>query len=368
MRLLIVQAGFGAGGAEKIVAMLAAHRSKLGDDVHVAGLTSPPEGAFFDHPGDVTLHIARPGAVSGGRTAQLARLRHIRRCISSIRPDVAIAFLTKVNTLTVLAASGLGVPVVISERNNRGMQKASALWRPLHAFAASQAAAIVMQTDRAREDLRHPLQQKATVIPNPCSPIGRPRGAPPPGQGLHLVAVGRLDRQKGFDLLLQAFAMIRTRHPKLQLTIFGDGPERDVLLGLAQRLGVTDDVRFPGLTARPGAWIEMGDILVLPSRYEGFPNVAAEATVSGMPVVAFDCRYGPRELIEDRRNGILVPEEDVGAMAEAISRLVDDPALRERMSAAAYLNRERLSPHAVMAMWDETIEAAAAGERLVPAF
>lgn len=357
MRIVLFHGGFGAGGTEKVVALLARHRAALGDEVHVAGLTEPPNGSFFDYPPEVSLHVADRESGASGHGGQLLRFQHTRQCLKQYRPDIAIAFLTKVNTLTVLAAMGTGVPVIISERNNPRAQPASAFWRPLNRFAMARAAAIVMQTERICSELPMTLQRRSIVIPNPCSPIGQPRMAPPEGEGVHLVAVGRLDPQKGFDLLLQAFKKIRCRHTDLKLTIFGEGSQREALEGLSKRLGIDDAVRFPGVTAHPGAWIEEGDIMVLSSRYEGFPNVVAEATVSGLPVVAFDCPYGPRELIEDGRNGMLVREGDVDALAEAMSRLAADPDLRASMRAAAPLNRTRLSEHAVMRLWDQTIDA-----------
>jgi hypothetical protein len=142
---------------------------------------------------------------------------------------------------------------------------------------------------------------------------------------------------------------------RLPLGLITDGPEVTQRAKIAA-LGIDDAVSLPGLTARPGAWIEAGDIMVLSSRYEGFPNVVAEATVSGLPVVSFDCPYGPRELIADGENGLLVPEGNVDALAEAISRLANDPELRRKMRAGALLNRARLSETAVMRLWDRVIE------------
>jgi len=151
-------------------------------------------------------------------------------------------------------------------------------------------------------------------------------------------------------------------------TIYVSGEEAAAQVRLrAARLGLAGAVDLPGPTSRPGAWIEAGDILVLPSRYEGFPNVVAEATVSGMPVVAFDCPWGPRELISDARNGLLVPPCDVGALARAMSRLAGDATLRARMRAARALNLDRLSAPAVMRRWDDVIWSAATPVRLAPA-
>jgi glycosyltransferase involved in cell wall biosynthesis len=366
VRILLVHGGFGAGGTEKIVALLARHRAALGDEVHVAGLTEPSNGSFFDYPPEVTLHVANRGGQSPGHGGQLLRFKHIRQCLKQLRPDIAIAFLTKVNTLTVLAAMGTGVPVMISERNNPAAQPASAFWGPLNRFAMARASAIVMQTERICRELPKTLQPRSIVIPNPCSPIGQPRKAPPTGEGIHLIAVGRLDRQKGFDLLLHAFEKIQSRHKDLKLTIFGEGSQRKALEALSVRLGIDDAVQLPGVTAYPSAWIEAGDAMVLSSRYEGFPNVVAEATVVGLPVVAFDCPYGPRELIEDGRNGLLVPEGDVDALAEAMSRLAADLDLRTSMRAAAMLNRTRLSEDAVMRLWDRTIDSALQKQDLRP--
>lgn len=357
MRILLVHGGFGAGGTEKIVALLARHRAALGDKVHVAGLTEPSNGSFFDYPPEVTLHVANRRGGSQSHGGQLLRLRHIRQCLKELRPDIAIAFLTKVNTLTVLAAMGTGVPVVISERNNPAAQPASVLWGPINRLAMVRASAIVMQTERICRKLPKTLQPRSIVIPNPCVPIGQPLKVSAKGEGVHLIAVGRLDRQKGFDLLLHAFERIRSRHRDLKLTIFGEGPERKALEKLSVRLCIDDAVQLPGVTTYPGAWIEAGDVMVLSSRYEGFPNVVAEATVVGLPVVAFDCPYGPRELIEDGRNGLLVPAGDVDALAEAMSRLAADPHLRTSMRAAAMLNRIRLSEGAVMRLWDRTIDS-----------
>ncbi|MEL7211911.1 MAG: glycosyltransferase family 4 protein [Pseudomonadota bacterium] len=357
MRCLLIQGGFGAGGTEKVVALLARHRASLGDEVHVAGLTRPSEGSFFAYPPEVALHVAQPDGERAQKGAQLVRFRQIYRLLRDLRPDVVISFLTKVNTLTVLAATGTQVPVIISERNNPAAQPSSAIWGPLNSFAMKRASAIVMQTQRICDELPSSLSRKSIVVPNPCAPIGDVRTGPPQGEGVHFVAVGRLDPQKGFDLLLRAFAACWRADQNLKLTIFGEGSQRGDLERLSVALGVNDAVRLPGVTTSPGAWIEAGDIMVLSSRYEGFPNVVAEATVSGLPVIAFDCPYGPRELISDGRNGLLIPEGDVSALADAMSRLAADATLRQSMRTAASLNRARLSEDAVMQLWDRTIDA-----------
>jgi len=351
VKLLIIQGGFGAGGAEKIVSILAAHRLERGDEVHVAGLTMPETGSYFPYPDDVTLHVAD---ANGG---QLDRFRHIRKVVQDVSPDVVVTFLTKINVLTLLATLDRPTPVIISERNNPRAQSAHPLWRHAQNLLARRARTVVMQTQRASEDLPRAIQRKARIISNPCSlPAGAREHL---GTGTsNLVAVGRLDRQKGFDLLLAAMPKILKDNPQARLTIYGEGPERKALEAQRDRLDLTDVVSLPGPSPAPGEWMDGADILVFPSRYEGFPNVLAEASVTGLPIVSFDCPYGPRELIRPEENGLLVPLEDVDALAQAVLRLSNSPELLQRMRDADMESRVWLAPDNILAEWDETIDDA----------
>jgi glycosyltransferase involved in cell wall biosynthesis len=145
------------------------------------------------------------------------------------------------------------------------------------------------------------------------------------------------------------------------LSIFGEGPERGALERQADRLGIADRVRLPGLTSSPGEWIAAADIFVLSSRFEGFPNVLLEALAAGIPSVAFDCPWGPADIIHDERTGLLIAKEDVAALASALVRLLTDSDLRHRIAACAQADT-RFSTDTVLAKWDAVIdEAVAAG-------
>lgn len=348
MNLLLVQGGFGAGGAEKVMAMLAAHRHARGDRVTVAAMTMPQAGSFFPYPEGVDLLV--PGAgIKGGPLRHPRRMLAIRRLVAGLQPDLVISFLTKINCLTLLAA-GRSQPVVISERNNPMLQ--SRLWRRLQDRLAGRARAIVMQTDGARADLPPALQPRARVIPNPCAALPLPTR--PDEDGCRFVAVGRLDRQKGFDLLIDAFyrmpASVRAR-----LTIFGEGPDRDALQDRIAARGLGRRVRLAGLSSGPDAWLAAGDALVVSSRFEGFPNVIAEAGCSGLPVLSFDCPHGPAEMIVPGLNGLLVPAGDVEALSREMARFAFDPSLRAGLAAHAEILSARLDPARILAQWDAVI-------------
>ncbi|MCK0143092.1 glycosyltransferase family 4 protein [Aliiroseovarius sp. F20344] len=353
MKILMIQGGFGAGGAEKVVAMIAAYRAQLGNDVTVMGFDMPESGSYFPYPEDVQL-LVPDGAKSG---SPFARLKMIRQAIRRERPDVVLSFLTKVNVLSLAAAIGTGTPVVISERNNPRAQNAHPVWRHAQNLLVRRAACAVMQTERARADLPSSVQGTSVVIPNPCAPHETHKAAPNSVKN-RMVAVGRLDKQKGFDVLLHAMVQIIQAVPEAKLTIHGEGPERAHLEELRSSLSLTDHVALPGASPTPGSWLSDADVLVMPSRFEGFPNVLAEATVNGLPVVSTDCDFGPREIISEGENGLLVPVDDSEALADNIIRLLKDRDLRTHMADAAAINRDRLAPSQILQDWDQVIARA----------
>lgn len=361
MKLLMLQGGFGTGGAEKIMAAIAAHRYAEGDEVHVSGMFMPPEGPFFPYPPGVHLHVLARDAPRG-RLLHLRRLAAIRRQIAELRPDLILSFLTKVNCLALIAARGTGIPVVISERNNPALQSPG-FWNRAQQLLARGAAEIVMQTKGQRNDLPESLRARATVIHNFCRPVPFRRAEP--REGCRFIAVGRLDRQKGFDLLIQAFALMPDRAARL--TVFGEGPERQALTDQILAWGLSHRITLPGIATGPQGWLGAGDVLVVSSRFEGFSNVVAEATCSGLPVVSFDCPFGPGEMIVQDTNGILVPPDDVMALSTAMGRVAADPALRNHLGQSAHVTAARLNPDRIMAQWDATLGLALQPRKLAMA-
>ena len=198
------------------------------------------------------------------------------------------------------------------------------------------------------------IASRGVVIPNPVEPHGTRRTT---GCTRTLVAVGRLEPQKGFDLLIEAFARIAGRHPGWQLVIWGEGSLRHALEAQRARLGLADRISLPGVTTRPGEWRESASVFVLSSRYEGFSNVVAEALAAGIPVVACDCEFGVAEILGDGAYGVLVAPEDVGALAAGVDRLLATPALRHKLATLGSEQSGRFAPAAVLARWDAVVTA-----------
>lgn len=358
-KVVIILSGLGAGGTERVANIMANHWAARGWPVTVATLDPPGTRSYYPfHPGVTIRRLGVPPRRRGKLGAALAIIRRvaaIRRILREEAPDIAIALLTRQSILTLIAAQGLDLPVVVSERSNPERQYPGRVWNWLRMKLYPRAYGLVTMTEGARDFFPAKLRARSWIIPNPVMPAAERR---PGHEGRRLAAVGRLEAVKGFDLLLQAFGMIADDFPDWKLVIWGEGRERATLEALRDRLGLAYRVEFPGLSRQPGAWVETADAFVLSSRYEGFPNVLLEAMAHGLPAVSFDCRWGPREMIRHGVDGLLAAPQDVAELAAMLAAVMRDAGLRSRLASAARVSAQRFRTEAVMAKWDQLVHAA----------
>jgi glycosyltransferase involved in cell wall biosynthesis len=202
--------------------------------------------------------------------------------------------------------------------------------------------ALTVLTTHDERDYRELLAGAATRvarIPNPLPPsLTRPAASNPTAPTV--IAAGRLNTQKGFDLLIAAFATVAAAAPGWRLRIYGAGPERERLQSQIDGLGIGDRVALMGRTRQLGEAMAAASVFVLSSRFEGFGMVIVEAMSHGLPVVSFDCPHGPHDILREGRDGVLVPPEDVDALAAALLELIGDPSRRRALAETA-LRRSR---------------------------
>ncbi len=288
------------------------------------------------------------------------RIRRLRGAIRELRPDILISFMTSTNVLSVLAAKPLKLPVIVSERVAPEAHRVEQPWRYLRKYAYRRASVVVAQTRRTAEWLRREIPGATIeVVANPVhlesegSPDAAAQTALAACSGHNMVlAAGRLTGQKGFDLLLRAFASIAQRQPAWRLAIFGEGPDGAALRELSRQLGISDRVILPGFSHALHFVMRRSQLFVLSSRYEGMPNVLIEAMASAVPCISFDCPAGPAEVISHARSGLLVPPQDVASLAAAMDRLMGDPELRRRLGSAAQESIGRWSLESIVGRWN----------------
>lgn len=364
--IAFVLPGLQAGGSEHIVSLLCNHFAAQGWAVTLLAFEDPATPSYYHH--DENVRIVRLGLPSQKRNAVAALLAMLRRhrrlaaAFRSIRPDLIVSFLTRTNVLSVLAARPLGIPVIVSERNNPILQTVSAGWSRLRAWTYPRAVGLVTMTQGAMDYFVDEMNVRGWVIPNPAPPPIH--AAPGKSDGRTIGAVGRLVPQKGFDLLIDAFAQIAPSCPDWRLVIWGEGPERAALEQKCAQLGLGGRISLPGVTRQPGEWVAQSDMFVLSSRFEGWGIVVGEAMAAGLPVVAFDCQWGPAEMIEDGRSGVLVPSGDVPALARAIASLCQDEERRHSFSQEATARMALFAPDRVLAQWQAIISGVLEDQRV----
>ena len=206
-------------------------------------------------------------------------------------------------------------------------------------------------TERDAADYRALLGDQPPVecFPNPAPDAGgRRAGLDAPV----VIAAGRLTEQKGFDRLLDAWPDVVASHPGWELRIFGDGAEREALERQVEALGIGGSVRLPGFTRTLHDELARASVYVMTSRQEGFPMVLLEAMGTGLPVVSVDCHTGPADIVTDGVDGRIVPEDDRGALVEAMSALMADAGTRRAYGAAAVEAAARYEPGPIAARWE----------------
>lgn len=356
-RILWVISSLSAGGAERVVTELANAFAERGHSVAVLTLAASDSDHYrLDRRVErIALNVIWDStSLWQSLAGNWRRCRMIRASVRRVRPDVVVSFIEQTNVRVLSAMLGSGIPIIVSERTDPRRHKVGCAWNAARRLLYPFAARVVVQTEGVADWARRITKDKRVrVIPNfvrtlPQAPDERP-------EQMRVLAVGRLDRQKGFDVLLRAFASSALAERGVRLTILGEGPERHALEDLADELGLAQAVEMPGVVQNPESWMQQATVYVLPSRYEGFPNVLLEAMAMGCPVIAADCDSGPRDIIRHGENGFLFPVEDVDALAAALKKLIDDAPLRARLGSEAVKVRGRYSRDGIVSQWVELI-------------
>ncbi|MGH8144778.1 MAG: glycosyltransferase family 4 protein [Rhodanobacteraceae bacterium] len=367
MRIALAISSLGGGGAERVMAALANAWAERGHEVTLVTLSSSDRDRYVLDPGVRRIALGVAGLstnVLAGIGHNVTRLFALRRAITTLQPDVVISFIAKNNVLVLASLFGTRMPIIVSERTFPVGHGVHGVWRVMYRLLYPRAAAVVVQTQRCAGPLAT-LAHKVAVIPNPI--LSEPADGLVGARGVHplqpgrrgdrrtLLAVGRLAHQKGFDLLIRAFARIAGIHADWDLVILGEGKLREDLARMIDAAGLASRVSMPGFDPHVRDAMRRADLFVLSSRFEGIPNALLEAMSESRACVSFDCDTGPRELIEHGRNGWLVPAGDVPALAEALDVLMRDADLRERLGIRAREVRIHYSLSAILDQWDELV-------------
>lgn len=360
MRIAFVLPNLSGGGAARVASILSNTWVQMGHQVHMITFEEPgTEGVYDVDPQVIRNQIG--GAVSsfgfiGQLDTNMRRITRLRRVYQQFRPTVVLTFLLVADVAAIVAARGLAIPVVVGERNHPAHNRASRFRSYLRRITYPLANRIVVQNDDIAEWYARQLGLKATVIPNPVEVqyCGRdvPSGETLPSPGRKwMISLGRLEYQKGFDRLIEAFALLASGNPEWDLTLFGEGNERQSLLRLIKEHNLQGRVQLAGITKCPRAMLRRCDLYVHPARFEGYPNAVIEALAEGACVAAVDSPGATREILANGRHGFLLPDAGVADLAASLSRVLEDETGRLEFSSRAKEAVAHLTPHEVAKLW-----------------
>jgi glycosyltransferase involved in cell wall biosynthesis len=368
MRITLFTPTLAAGGAERAVISLAEVFQQAGHDVSIV-IWNRTVDEFYNAPRGVSKHyldlpedkiFVRWFDIFGN----IRRLRAIRKAIRSTRPEVVISFQDGTNELFILSTVGTDYVKLLSSQNDL-MKKShiNSRWdmmrRLLYRFADK---IVFLDKDQAKRAETMFPGWKCDGIPNPVSKVElevdeqssyviRDLQKHP----LNIIAMGRMVPQKGFDLLLKAFAMVVKSVPDCGLVILGEGELREDLVELSKTLKIEDHLMMPGILPKPHSVIAHCDIFAFSSRFEGQGLALVEAMACGTPPVSYDCPSGPGLIIRDRVDGVLVKPEDIPGFAEALVSLLLDDQKRKSMGEKAREVVTRYDPGEICKRWESLV-------------
>lgn len=358
-KYLFLITGMPMGGAERVMATLANEFVKKGNQVRLITLKEAVSAYKLDE----RVEFIGGNADLASSNPLLKKFEIFRSIIKSIlfykkqlkdyNPDIVLSFLTNTNLLAVINnyISRKKYPIIISERCDPRTR--SNLLIKLCNKIYPLADCIVCQSNEIENYfLNQDSNVNTVVIQNPINEecINKEYIA---NRQKRIVAVGRLNNQKNYDLLIDAFSDIEKDYPNHRVEIYGQGPEKDRLQNKVDKLGLSNRILFMGTKQNVMKSVADAQLYVMTSDFEGFPNALAEAMASGIPVISTNFPTGvAKELIKDDVNGYVVPVGDRKKLSEAIVKIISDEQIQAKMSKNNKKLREQLSVDNIVEQWE----------------
>nr|WP_297705410.1 glycosyltransferase [uncultured Butyrivibrio sp.] len=359
MKIIFHLNSMGRGGAEHVVSILSQKLSEAGNDVIVATQWySENEYKLADRVKRLDLALTDEEEKKGRVSKAFTRLFKLRNCFKNEKPDLVISFCSKANFRSAFSLIGTKTPLIVSVRNNpvedyKGHFLATKIME-------KKACGCVFQTPDAMSFFSKPFQDKSRIIFNPIAQeYLDPQTKRHNAESRRILNVGRISRQKNQLLLLKAFKRIADKYPEYRLTIFGDVQEKDVyeeMTGFVKNNNLEGRVEFPGSIDDIKSELEETTLFVLSSDFEGMPNSLIEAMAMGVPCISTDCPCGgSRMLIDNEKNGLLVPIKDEEALFKAMDRVLGNPELSESFGEQAVKVLDKVNPDKICKEWEDFI-------------
>lgn len=337
----------GRGGAERVISILSRQYAELGWTVQIVMLLH--KNVEYDL--DSRVELVDLSSDKGIRKDCVRVLGRIRKFLKKEQPSICVVFMAQICLLVGLAASGLHIPLVMSERIDPSQVKRNYIYRKSLNYFYSHCKRTVLQTQRAMRYFPSKVQNNSTIITNPIC-VNTEVSSNPKHR---IVTAGRLEPQKNQKMLIRAFAEFKKCFPEYSMDIYGEGTLKEELQALINELGMSDCIKLPGNVPNLHECIADAEIFVLPSNFEGLSNALLEAMMMGLPCIATRCA-GCDEVIDDGENGLLIDVGDTDGLVQAMVKLASDPSFARRLAKRSKQDSSQFHVDNVIAKWRRVIE------------
>lgn len=356
MKIMINITGLRKGGAERVVSVLA---NKLVKKYDIDILVQSSKGIAYNIDKKAKILSLEEKRNKMTIVRNLERLINSKKIIEKERPDIIITFLPTPSYRVLALKNKVGkIPIIVADRNDPKQEYKSIIDKILMNILYKKADGFVFQTKEQQEFFEQRIKENSTIIYNPIKDEFTKDGNEDNiKKEKVIISVGRLTAQKNQKILIDAFSRVSQKYLDYKLRIFGTGELEEELKKQIKKLNIEDKVELCGVSNNIKNELQKSEIFVMPSNYEGMPNALIEAMAVGLPVIATDCPCGgPRELIKNNVNGILVPLNDEESIRKNIELLIENKELALQLGNEAKKIREMLNADKIVEQWEEYIK------------
>lgn len=339
MKIVVILPGLTLGGAERVATSLTnwIAKNKKGDEIYFINMGENTYNFEFDNNIKVFHKNYDTKSIKGLKPIVLfkklkLKINFVNNILNSIQPDVIfeMLYLPLFFVLPYKRKHKNEVAIIGSERTNPKIKNIKFSTKIMSKICPKLCDGYIFQTERVKKMFSKKIQRKSIVIPNAVSnpfmneikEVQRDK---------IISTMGRLEEEKGHDILIEAFSTVQKEHPEYKLIIYGEGSKKEELKKLIEELNLKEKVILAGKSKKGIVEVNKSEIFVFTSRFEGMPNALMEAMACGLPCISTDCIAGPSELIENGKNGILVEVDNVEQIAQKINFLIENKEKAKQM-------------------------------------
>lgn len=356
MNIVIFTMSLDKGGAERVITnlcnqyLIAEHKVTI-----ITCLKSTPQYSLNEQIRHLCIDRLPAEKKQSKITRFVRRRRGLKRLLDSLSVDIMLNILPEPSFLALSLRHYYDFPMLVSVRSDPAMEYGFLPYYLMMSILYPKADGLIMQTEEAKRYFPQAIQKKSVIIPNPINmeAVRKPFTGE---RKKEIVAVGRLVKEKNYPLLIRTYQKVSRQFPEYKLLIYGEGELRKELEELIENLELKDKVMLVGQKDDIFEQIYESSLFVMTSSHEGMPNALMEAMALGLPVIATDCPCGgPRFLIQNQKNGILIESNNEIALEKAMVEILSDRICAERLGKQASHISEELNPQKIYQKWGDYI-------------